>query len=85
MNKTPHTICLAQRKAIIEQCVSRPQGMTVREWLKEKHIPEKRYYYWQRKVRKVDFESAASSLVPVTNSEDPAAYSFVEINSHIGV
>lgn len=31
---------------IIEECISRPEGLSAKQWLAGKGIPEKTYYYW---------------------------------------
>ena len=36
----------------MNRCQSRPQGMSIRQWLMDNGINEKSYYYWQRKFRR---------------------------------
>ena len=52
MDAFTHEVRLNQWKLIIEQCQSRPDGQTARQWLAENGIQEKTYYYWLRRVRK---------------------------------
>ena len=52
MDTCTHEARLNQWKLIIEQCQSRPDGQTARQWLAENGIQEKTYYYWLRRVRK---------------------------------
>ena len=52
MDACTHDVRLNQWKLIIEQCQSRPDGQTARQWLAENGVQEKTYYYWLRRVRK---------------------------------
>lgn len=52
MDNTTHQVRLAQWMQIVEACNRRPEGMTAKQWLNDNNISEKRYYYWQRRVRK---------------------------------
>lgn len=51
MDKITHEVRMAQWKSIIAECLSRPEGQSTKQWLAEKGIHEKTYYYWQRKIR----------------------------------
>lgn len=78
MDQTTHEIRLANWKAIVEQCQARPKGQTAKQWLVENDIPEKRYYYWLRRVRTAVVKQAS---VPVLSNEAGKlpAVSFAEI------
>ena len=52
MDAFTHEVRLNQWKLIIEQCQSRPDGQTARQWMAENGVQEKTYYYWLRRVRK---------------------------------
>ena len=52
MDACTHEVRLNQWKLIIEQCQSRPDGQTARQWMAENGVQEKTYYYWLRRVRK---------------------------------
>lgn len=74
MDKSTHEIRLAQWKDIIEQCQSRPDGMTAKQWLAEKEIPEKTYYYWLRKIRKQAFEQINGKSLPTVSATSEMAF-----------
>lgn len=78
MDKITHEIRRANWKSIIEQCQQRPKGHSIKQWLLERDISEKSYYYWLRKIRKEtcdQMNAAALSDVgqncPVTFAEIP--------------
>ena len=50
MDTITHEIRLANWKSLIEQCNSRPEGQTAKQWLADHGISEKQYYYWLRMV-----------------------------------
>ena len=74
MDKITHEVRMAQWKAIIEECLSRPEGQSTKQWPAEKGIHEKTYYYWQRKVRQEAYAlikkdaGAPTMPMPVTQS-----------------
>ena len=51
MDQITHEVRLANWKKVIEECQTRPEGQTAKQWLTEHGISDKSYYYWQRKVR----------------------------------
>ena len=56
---------------VIQECSD--SGLSNREFCRQRGIPEKSFYYWQRKLRQQIVESAAPQLVPlepVTEPED---------------
>ena len=60
-----------QWEMVVQECAA--SGLSNREFCRQRGIPEKRFYYWQRKLRQQIVESAAPQLVPlepVTESED---------------
>jgi len=59
-----HQYRLSQWAPIIKECKN--SGLTVLDWCVENNINEKRFYYWQRKVR----EELASSLISTNNSSN---------------
>ena len=46
MDKTTHEVRLANWKALIERCQTRPKGQTAKQWLDANGISSKKYYYW---------------------------------------
>ena len=77
MDQSTSSIRLANWKTIIESCQSRPEGTSARQWLAENQIPEKQYYYWQRKVRNLAYEEMENSLPAV--SAPGSVVTFAEI------
>lgn len=66
MDKTTHEVRLAQWKTIVEESENRPRGVSKHQWLKEHNIPEKRYYYWLRRIRTAAFNQMDLKLPAVT-------------------
>jgi len=56
MDSCTHEVRLQYWKNIISQCQNRPEGQTVKSWLKENGICEQTYYLWQRKIRQSAYE-----------------------------
>ena len=80
MDQTTHEMRLANWKSIIEQCQSRPEGMSAKQWLRDNEIPEKQYYYWLRKLRKLAYEEVhAQDFAPAAPASQLPAVSFAEI------
>ena len=48
---------------VIQECSD--SGLSNREFCRQRGIPEKSFYYWQRKLRQQIVESAAPQLVPL--------------------
>ena len=78
MDKSTHQVCLASWKKIIEQCNNRPQGTTVKQWVKDNGINEKTYYYWLRRVRREVYSQLDTEL-PAIASPEPPSVTFAEI------
>ncbi len=80
MDQTTHEIRLANWKGIIEQCQSRPQGQTAKQWMKENNISEKTYYYWLRRVRARVAEELPAAL-PDTLDENKPTIAYAEVRA----
>lgn len=78
MDKITHQVRLANWQKIIEQCNNRPQGTTVKQWVKDNGINEKTYYYWLRRVRREVYSQMTPEL-PAVSSSEPPAVTFAEI------
>lgn len=76
MDKITHDIRRQNWLSIITECQSRPEGMTVRQWLADNGISEKSYYYWIRKFRKETYDQMQPQ-VPVVCP--PAEITFAEV------
>ena len=78
MDQSTHEVRLANWKAVIEQCQTRPKGQTAKQWLDANGISTKKYYYWLRKVRSDVYKQASAALIPSEEEKLPAV-SFAEI------
>ena len=78
MDQSTHEVRLANWKAVIEQCQTRPKGQTAKQWLDTNGISSKKYYYWLRKVRSDVYKQASAALIPSEEEKLPAV-SFAEI------
>ena len=78
MDRSTHQIRLASWKAVVEQCNSRPQGVSVKQWLAENNINEKTYYYWLRRVRREVYSQMHQEL-PALHERKIPAVAFAEI------
>lgn len=80
MDKITHEVRSARWRDIVSRCQSRPEGQSISSWLAENGIPEKSYYYWQRKIRREAYDLAKSTALagitpaaPVSFAEIPVA------------
>ena len=78
MDQSTHEVRLANWKAVIEQCQTRPKGQTAKQWLDANGISTKKYYYWLRKVRSDVYKQESAALIPSEEEKLPAV-SFAEI------
>ena len=77
MDTSTHQVRLERWKSVIEQCHARPIGQTQREWLREHQISEKRFYYWQRIIRKEAYDQMSQAL-PCPVAPQQTAVTFAE-------
>ena len=61
MDKCTHEVRKQRWKNIIGQCLQRPEGMTVKQWLNENNICEQTYYHWLKRIRQETYEFATAS------------------------
>lgn len=80
MDKSTQEVRLAQWKEIVRQCQSRPEGQTAASWLRENGISDKKYYYWQRRIRKKAYDELKSASLPTKAGDTGVA--FAEIPVH---
>ena len=73
MDKTTHEIRIANWRSIIEQCQTRPEGQSAKQWLADNGISEKSYYYWQRKIRQETYALISADVAHITKPE-PVAF-----------
>ena len=58
-----------QWEMVVQECAA--SGLSNREFCQQRGIPEKSFYYWQRKLRQQIVESAAPQLVPLEPGTAP--------------
>ena len=78
MDQIAHEVRSANWKQIIEECHARPEGQSAKQWLSERGISTKSYYYWQRKLRLQAYDQMKQSQALPTVQED-SAVTFAEI------
>ena len=79
MDQITHQVRLANWKKIVEQCNCRPEGMSVKQWLKDNGISNKGYYYWLRRIRLEAYTQLAAGPANITPPQDQPAVAFAEI------
>ena len=79
MDRETFEVRLANWTNIVKQCQARPAGQTISQWCNEAGIGEKKYYYWQRKVRRQAVEQMGSMLPSVPSATDDVAFAEVKI------
>ena len=78
MDQITHEVRLANWKKIIEECHARPEGQSAKQWLSERGISTKCYYYWQRKLRLQAYDQMKlSDALP--SAQGDSAVVFAEI------
>ncbi len=75
MDQLSHEVRLKQWHEIIQNQLA--SGQSKREWCRENAIPEKQFFYWQRRVRKEIYDAQTQALEPVKASA--LATGFVEV------
>ena len=78
MDRITHEMRLANWKKVLEECQSRPEGMSAKQWLIENHVSETQYYYWQRRFRKEAYNQMKAELA-VTGGEQPAVFTGIPV------
>lgn len=63
MDKGTQELRLMHWAELVKECHN--SGMKVREWCQQNDIDEKRYYYWQRKVRQEILQIQETSTTAV--------------------
>ena len=58
-----------QWEMVVQECAA--SGLSNREFCRQRGIPEKSFYYWQRKLRQQIVESAVPQLVPLEPVTEP--------------
>lgn len=61
MDKCTREVRKQYWKNIITQCLQRPEGMTVKQWLEDNGICEQTYYHWLKRIRQETYELATTS------------------------
>lgn len=79
MDTCTHEVRLNQWKMIIEQCQSRPEGQTAKQWLAENGIREKTYYYWLRRIRKEAYSQMSDGNMSLPTVQEKGTVTFAEV------
>ena len=79
MDPSTNSIRLAHWKTIIESCQARPEGISARQWLADNKVPEKQYYYWLRKVRRIACGEMTNSLPAFSGSRSVVAFAEIPV------
>lgn len=58
-----------QWEMVVQECAA--SGLSNREFCRQRGIPEKSFYYWQRKLRQQIVEAASPQLVPLETVTEP--------------
>ena len=69
MDKTTHQVRLQQWAEIIQAQLG--SGQSKRDWCRENNVPEKQFFYWQRRVRKEICEAQSEAIVPAGSGNGP--------------
>ncbi len=69
MDKTTHQVRLQQWAEIIQAQLG--SGQSKRDWCRENNVPEKQFFYWQRRVRKEIYEAQSEAIVPIGSGNGP--------------
>lgn len=81
-----HQTALVRRNhwaSIISASQARPEGTSIRQWLKDNSIPHKSYYYWLRKFRHEAFSQLEQQgLAPCATPNQLAEIRMTENNAH---
>ena len=78
MDQITHEVRMANWISIVDECQSRPNGQTAKQWLAENNISSKQYYYWLRKIRATAGKQAITPSLPKETEKLPSV-SFAEI------
>lgn len=79
MDKITHQIRAEHWIKILNECIN--SGMSKTAWCRANGISEKQFFYWQRILRREEFENSRTSSLPASAGSDqplaPAAQSTV--------
>lgn len=67
MDKTTHQVRRQQWAAIINECLA--SGMKKTQWCRENGVSEKRFFYWQRKLRDEAYQQMTALPAVVEKTE----------------
>ena len=69
MDRTTHQVRLQQWAEVIQAQLG--SGQSKRDWCRENNVPEKQFFYWQRRVRKEIYEAQSEAIVPIGSGNGP--------------
>ena len=79
MDKCTHEVRMEYWKNIIIQCQNRPEGQSVKQWLKGNGICEATYYLWQKKIRQHSYEQMTEDKQFLSAPQKTEEITFAEI------
>lgn len=79
MDQLTHDVRRRQWLGIVSACQSRPEGITVKQWLIDNNIPNKAYYYWLRKFRREASEQMRSDAETHLTSGSKAVFAEIPV------
>lgn len=79
MDQNAYQIRREQWRQIVNECTSRKEGLTKKEWCRQNGINTKSFYYWQHQFR---CEAELSIVKPPAGAEISAP-AFVDITSKL--
>lgn len=82
MDKCTREVRKQYWKNIINQCLQRPEGTTVKQWLDDNGICEPTYYHWLKRIRQETYELAtASSALPAEGKQNEVTFAEVSFRA----
>ena len=82
MDQIAHEVRLANWKQIIEECHARPENQSAKQWLSERGISTKSYYYWQRKLRLQAYDQMKqSNAFPSAQGDSTVAFAEIPFSA----
>ncbi len=73
MDPSTYEVRLSHWMAVVENCQARPESQSAKQWLSEHGIPEKKYYYWLRRIRKAALSGMQQALPAVQDTGQTVA------------
>lgn len=79
MDRITTDVRMAEWTSLVQQCQSRPEGQTAKQWLEENGISSKKYYYWLRKIRNRAYNDSIRDLPIESSCSSPGQLAYIEL------